>query len=47
MSKMKDNQTEKAYAYHFSITYNGYEFCLTTPPAILALPKCILKGWRL
>ena len=47
MSKMKDNQTEKAYAYHFSITYNWYEFRLPTPPAILALQKCICKGWRL
>ena len=35
---------EKSHAYHFSIAYNGCEFCLLTPPAILALPKCIFKG---
>ena len=33
---------EKSLAYHFSITYNGCEFCLLTPPAILALPKCLI-----
>ena len=38
---------EKSLAYHFSITYNGCDFCLLTPSAILALPKCIFKGWRL
>ena len=38
---------EKSHAYHFSITYNGCDFCLVTPSAILALPKCLLKGWRL
>ena len=38
---------EKSHAYHFSITYNGCDFCLPTPPAILALPKCLFKGWRL
>ena len=38
---------EKSYAYHLSDTYNGYEFCLLAPPAILALPKCLFKGWRL
>ena len=38
---------EKSHAYHLSITYNGRHFCLQTPPAILAPPKCILKGWRL
>ena len=38
---------EKSHAYHFSITYNGSDFCLVTPSAILALPKCLLKGWRL
>ena len=37
---------EKSHAYHFSITYNGCEFCLLTPPAILALPKSLFKGWR-
>ena len=34
---------ENSHAYNFSITYNGCEFCLLTPPAILALPKCLLK----
>ena len=34
---------EKARAYHFSITYNGCDFCLLTPPAILALSKCIFE----
>ena len=38
---------EKSNAYHFSITYNGWDFCLLTPPAILALHKCLFKGWRL
>ena len=38
---------EKSHAYHFSIIYNGFEFRLLTPPSILALPKCLLKGWRL
>ena len=38
---------EKSHAYHFSITYNGCYFCLLTPSAILALPKCLFKGWRL
>ena len=37
----------KSHAYHFSITYNGYEFCLLTPPAFLALPNYLFKGWRL
>ena len=32
---------EKSHAYQFSDAYNGCEFCLLTPPAILALPKCI------
>ena len=37
---------EKSPAYHFSITctYNGCDFCLLTPSAILALPKCLLNG---
>ena len=35
---------EKSYANHFSITYNGCDFCLLAPPAILALPKCLFKG---
>ena len=38
---------EKSHAYHFSITYYGCDFCLLTPPAILALSKCLSKGWRL
>ena len=40
---------ENSHAYHFSITYmyNGCDFCLLTPSTILALPKCLLKGWRL
>ena len=38
---------EKSHAYHLSITSNWCEFCLLTPPAILALPKCPFKGWRL
>ena len=33
---------EKSHAYHFSITYNGFEFRLLTSPAILALPECLL-----
>ena len=37
---------EKSHAYHLSITYNGRDFCLLIPPAILALPKCPFKGWR-
>ena len=40
----------KSHAYHFSITYNGCELFLLTPPpppAIVALPKCIFKGLRL
>ena len=38
---------EISHAYHFSITYNGCDFCLLTPCAILALPKCLFKGWHL
>ena len=38
---------EKTHAYHSIITYNGCDFCLLTPSAILALPKCLFKGWRL
>ena len=38
---------DKSYACHFSITYNECDFCLLTPFAILALPKCLFKGWRL
>ena len=34
---------EKSHAYHFSITYNGGDFCLLTTPAILALPIAHLK----
>ena len=38
---------EESDAYRLSITYNGCDFCLLTPPAILALPKYLFKGWRL
>ena len=38
---------ENSHPYHFSITYNGCDFCLLTPSAILALLKCLFKGWRL
>ena len=38
---------EKSHPYLLSITYNGCEFGLLIPPAILALPKCPFKGWRL
>ena len=38
---------EKSHAYHFSITYNGCEFCFLTPLAIFALPESLFKGWRL
>ena len=38
---------EKSHAYHYSIIYNGCDFCLLTPSEILALPKCLFKGWRL
>ena len=38
---------EKSQTYHFSISYNGCEICLLYPPAILALPKCLFKRWRL
>ena len=38
---------ENSHAYHFSITYNGCDFCILTPTAILALPKCLFKGWSL
>ena len=40
-------QNKKSHAYHFSITYNGCDFCLLTSSAILALPKCLFKGCRL
>ena len=43
----KRKRNEKLHAYHFSITYNGCDFCLLTPSAILALPKCLFKWWRL
>ena len=36
-------QNENSHAYLFSITYNGCEFCLLTPPAILFLPKYLFK----
>ena len=38
---------EKTQAYHFCITYNGCDFCLLTPSAIRAFPKCLLKGCSL
>ena len=38
---------EKSHAYHFSFTYNVCNFSLLTPSAILALPNCLFKGWRL
>ena len=38
---------EKSHAYYFSITYNGCDFCVLAPSAILALPRCLFKGWRL
>ena len=38
---------EKSHAYHISITYNGCDFRLLTPSAIIALPKCLFKRWRL
>ena len=38
---------ENSRAYHYSIAFNRCDFCLLTPPAILALLKCIFKGWRL
>ena len=31
----------------FCITSNSCECCLLTPSAIVALPKCIFKGWCL
>ena len=34
---------DKSHVYRFSITYNGCVFCLLTPPAIIALPKCLFK----
>ena len=30
-----------------SLRYYGYEFCLLSPFAIVALIKCVLKGWHL
>ena len=35
---------KKLNAYHFSITYNGCEFCLVTPPAILVLSLTVPRG---
>ena len=40
-------QNDKSHACHYSITYNGCDFCLLTSSAIIALPKCLFKGWRL
>ena len=34
---------EKSHAYHFSITYNGCEFCLLAPPEFLLSPNAYLK----
>ena len=34
---------DKSHANHFRITSNGCEFCLLTPPAILALPNAYLN----
>ena len=33
---------EKSHAYHFSITYNGCDFCLLTPPAMRVSPNAYL-----
>ena len=38
---------QKSHAYHFSITYNGCDFCLLTPSVLLALTICLFKGLRL
>ena len=38
---------ENLHGYRFCITYNGCDFYLLTHSAILALPKCLFKGWRL
>ena len=38
---------DKSHACHFSVTYKGCDFCLLTPSAIIALPKCLFIGWRL
>ena len=48
MMHEKDEQppNEKQHANQFSITYNGCDFCLLTPPAILAFPKCLsVNSW--
>ena len=34
---------EKSRAYHLNIAHYGYEICLLTPPAILALRNVYLK----
>ena len=34
---------EKSHAYHFIISYNGWDFCLLTPSAICALLNEYLK----
>ena len=36
---------EKSYAYRFSIIYNGCEFCLLTPPEILAQMMTSVNSW--
>ena len=43
MIREKDERppNEKSHAYHFSVTYKGYDLRLLTPPAIIALPKCL------
>ena len=38
---------EKSLACHLALLTTDVIFCLLTPPAILALPKCLFKGWRL
>ena len=32
-------QNDKSHACHFNITYNGCDFCLLTPSAIIAYPQ--------
>ena len=40
-------RNENPHANYFSITYNGCEYCLLIHFAIVALPKCQIKGCRL
>ena len=37
--------SEKSHAYHLALF--TADVVLLTDPAILALPKCLSKGWRL